>query len=137
MFYLKYLQITIKRTNSDSAWQVTDVRDPNNTLYNSDGNLPVIQGYIPILICETSTSYYVGTDAPKIYLQYASVHNYMAVTAISRKFGINQLIINEKNPPSVYSYDLNNILVLYIKYDFVYDPFMHPPYGYGDIEWDK
>lgn len=137
LFYLKYLQITIQRPNSDSDWSVTDVRDPNNTLYNSDGKLPVINGYIPILICESSTSYYVSQGAPKIWLQYATIHNYMAITAISKKFSVTGLIIEEDNPPGAYSYDSNNILVLYVKYDFVYDPFMHPPYGYGDIEWDK
>ena len=137
LFYLKYLQITIERPNSDSGWQVTDVRDPNNTLYNSNGKLPVIQGYIPILICEALTTYYISQEAPKIALQYATIHNYMAVTAISKKFSVSGLKIAEYNPPGIYSYDQNNILVLYVKYDFVYDPFIHPPYGYGDIEWDK
>lgn len=137
MFYLEYFQITISRPNIDSDWRVTTVRKSNGVLDNSDGGLPVIQNYIPILICEASTSYYASQERPKIQLKYAYVHNYMAVTAISRKFGISGLVIEEDNPSGSYSYDQNNILVLYVRYDLVYDPFVHPPYGYGNIEWDK
>lgn len=141
IFYLQRFYITISRPNAISPWVVTDVAfDEYSSPYNTDGYLPVIKGYIPTIIYNYSTVNTSSLGTPQILLKSAHVHNYLAVTKASRKFGIEiQVEPKDMNEdiPGQYSWKLNTIEVLYIKYDLTYYPYTKPPYTYGDIEWDK